>query len=219
MSVEKFNKDGFYKINNLLSDDLCKIFTQYALFDMLGNFTIERSSDPQIPDTHSIYGDYFTESLLLHLKPTMEKITGMTLVPSYSYYRVYKPGDILKKHVDREPCEISVTVTAGFDYKEKSSNYNWGILFHKKNGQSETFYLNPGDGIIYKGCDIIHSRDIFDVPTGSYQVQFFLHYMNINNSDLHYFMYDRRPMIGTAKNLTLFSSLEESLKGVKKEYS
>ena len=39
----------------------------------------------------------------------MQKETGLQLIPTYSYARIYKKGDILKRHKDRPSCEISTT--------------------------------------------------------------------------------------------------------------
>ena len=32
--------------------------------------------------------------------------TGLELIPTYSYSRAYKKGDILRRHKDRPSCEI-----------------------------------------------------------------------------------------------------------------
>ena len=45
----------------------------------------------------------------------MEKTTGLKLYPAYTYGRVYKKGDILKRHKDRFSCEISTTMNLGGD--------------------------------------------------------------------------------------------------------
>ena len=35
------------------------------------------------------------------------KTTGLKLYPAYTYARIYKKGDELKRHKDRFSCEIS----------------------------------------------------------------------------------------------------------------
>jgi hypothetical protein len=39
----------------------------------------------------------------------MEKHTKLKLIPTYSYARIYKKGDVLHRHKDRFSCEISTT--------------------------------------------------------------------------------------------------------------
>jgi hypothetical protein len=43
------------------------------------------------------YSDIAMETLLLKCQPVMEKATGLKLYPAYTYARIYKKGDDLKK--------------------------------------------------------------------------------------------------------------------------
>ena len=58
-------------------------------------------SDQQVPNTYSHYADMVMETLMMKVLPRMEKETGLKLLPTYSYARLYKKGDILKRHKDR----------------------------------------------------------------------------------------------------------------------
>ena len=69
--------------------------------------------DTQIPNTYSQYGDFFMETLMMKVFPIMQERTRLRLVPCYTYTRVYKKGDILKRHSDRSSCEISTTLHLG----------------------------------------------------------------------------------------------------------
>ena len=71
--------------------------------------------DQQIPNTYSHYADPVMETLLMKVLPVMKQETGLELIPTYSYARLYKKGDILKRHKDRPSCEISTTVNLGGD--------------------------------------------------------------------------------------------------------
>jgi hypothetical protein len=44
-----------------------------------------------------------------------ENITNLKLNPNYSYARIYKNGDVLRRHKDRFSCEISTTINLGGD--------------------------------------------------------------------------------------------------------
>ena len=77
---------------------------------ILGTWT-----DQQIPNTFSCYGDFVMDTLLVKMLPVMKKHTGLNLIPTYSYTRAYKKGDILKRHKDRPSCEISCTLNLGGD--------------------------------------------------------------------------------------------------------
>ena len=77
---------------------------------LLGTWT-----DKQVPNTYSHYADMVMETLLMKVLPIMKKETGLELIPTYSYARVYKKGDILRRHKDRPSCEISTTLNLGGD--------------------------------------------------------------------------------------------------------
>ena len=71
--------------------------------------------DQQVPNTYSHYSDHVMETLLVKMLPVMAKETGLQLIPTYSYARLYKNGDILRRHKDRPSCEISTTLNFGVE--------------------------------------------------------------------------------------------------------
>jgi len=194
-----FKNNKYTVVKGLLCEKICKIAEQYCLFQMLNNFKPDRGEFAQVPDTHSVHADSLMESILLSVKPDIEKVTGLKLIPTYSYYRVYKPGDILKDHTDRPSCEISATVTLGFKYNNKHDKYRWSLHTYV-NDEKRYLECEPGDAVIYKGCEIIHGRDLFDVDKYSYQTQVFLHYVDANGLYAQQHRYDGRPGIGYIVN-------------------
>ena len=68
-------------------------------------------NDEQVPETYSHYGDIAMETLLQKLVEPMSEQTELQLIPTYSYARIYKKGDILKRHKDRYSCEVSMTIS------------------------------------------------------------------------------------------------------------
>ena len=60
--------------------------------------------DPQAPGCYAKYGDWVMETLLQYVRPIMKEKTGMDLVPTYSYTRLYEKGNILHRHKDRPSC-------------------------------------------------------------------------------------------------------------------
>ena len=101
------------------------------------------------------------------------------MYPTYSYARLYKHGEELKKHTDRPACEISVTMNIGYD-----GDYNWPIWIKDNNNKNVEVILEPGDGLIYQGCVNEHWRDDADKRVLK-QSQVFLHYVNQNGPYEH----------------------------------
>ena len=145
--------------------------------------------DPQVPNTYGCYGDFATETLLLKMMSTVEKHSGLTLVPTYSFTRLYKKGDVLVRHKDRTSCELSTSINIGGD--------PWSIFIDetgKENSPKGTeIILSPGDMVIYAGCDLEHWREEFK---GEICGQVFLHYANKKNLISNWLKFDKRAMLG-----------------------
>ena len=73
----------------------------------------ENIESGQVPGAFASYGCALFDELLIHLIPKLEKVTGLEVLPTYSYTRMYMAGDELKRHTDRPACEISMTLALG----------------------------------------------------------------------------------------------------------
>ena len=163
---------------------------------ILGDWT-----DTQIPNTYACYADFVMETLMMKVLPKMQQETGLQLVPTYSYARAYKKGDILKRHKDRPSCEISTTLNLGGD--------SWPIFIdgtgadnvideykniHKPNAPAGTRVdLEIGDMLVYSGCDLEHWREPFE---GDVCGQVFLHYNNVDGQFKDVNLFDGREKLG-----------------------
>jgi hypothetical protein len=132
--------------------------------------------DKMVRNTYARYGDPLFDSLLLATAGPLELITGYTLVPTYSYWRFYQLGDVLERHIDRHSCEISCTICMG------GTGESWPIMVDAGNG-SQQIDLDPGDMLVYKGCEVEHWRDAF---RGHNQAQVFMHYNRADKQDNNY---------------------------------
>ena len=163
-------------------------------------------TDRQVPGAYSKYADWVMETLLMYMIPVMKAKTGMDLVPTYSYTRLYEKGNILHRHKDRPSCEISTTLHLGGD--------EWPIFLDPTgadnilSGRETTTVIKPGapkgiqvdlkvgDMLIYSGCELEHWRDPFQ---GTVCSQVFLHYNHANGPFAKTNMFDKRPLLGITK--------------------
>jgi len=136
--------------------------------------------DQQVPNVYSHYADFVMETLLMKVMPIMKKETNLNLIPTYSYARVYEKGSVLAKHKDRPSCEISTTLNLGGD--------PWDIYL-----EGIKVDLEPGDMLVYSGCELEHWREEF---TGNICAQVFLHYNHVNGQFADSNLYDKRPLLG-----------------------
>ena len=198
-----FKKNKYVVIKQAISKDLAAFVANYfsmtkQVYDtcrqarfispyevLLGSY---EAADGQIPHTFACYADIAMETLLLKCQPSMEKITGLKLTPAYTYARIYKNGDVLKRHKDRFSCEISTTLNLGGD--------PWAIYLEpsgEKGLKAIRVDLKPGDMLVYRGCELEHWRNKFK---GKECIQAFLHYNNKKTPGAKENMFDRRPHLG-----------------------
>ena len=170
-------KDYKYKlVKNFLTKEEIAIGNRYLLLrhkKNTSNFDFQQS----INLDSVFYSDSFTEVMLVNKLNKMEQETGLKLIPTYSFSRVYSYNADLKKHKDRPSCEVSVTVMWGSD------GVSWPIIMDGTKCEME-----PGDAVIYLGCELEHWRENFE---GDWHAQSFLHYIDANGPYKDY-AYDQR---------------------------
>jgi len=162
---------------------------------------IGRRDDEQIPGAYSKYGDWVMETLLQYMRPIMKAKTGMELIPTYSYTRLYEKGNTLHRHKDRPSCEVSTTLHLGGE--------EWPIFLDPTGGNfvideyknihkpgapnGVRVDLKIGDMLIYSGCELEHWREPFQ---GTVCSQVFLHYNHANGPFAKTNLLDGRPLLG-----------------------
>jgi hypothetical protein len=140
----------------------------------------------------SWYADPLMEVVLQNSLSDVEKNTGLSLFPTYSFTRVYQKGDELKPHVDRPACEISVTchiTTVGEP---------WGIWMQAPGAAPTQHFLEPGDACIYRGCEVKHWRE--QANETDINVQMMLHYVDQKGPSAHH-KFDKRATLGLRKGV------------------
>ena len=212
-----FKEKKYIVIRNAISYELANFGFNYLLLkreavkwmqdtNYISKFTpgFGTWKDKQVFNIYSCYSDFFMETLMMKVLPIMQQRTDMNLIPCYTYTRVYKKGDILKRHSDRPSCEISTTLNLGGD--------PWTI-FLDPTGQKTVIDehkqiikpnapkgipvdLEVGDMLVYSGCELEHWREPFE---GDNCAQVFLHYNNIDGPFGTQNKFDKRPLLGIPK--------------------
>ena len=203
-----FDKNGYVHLKGFLDEQNCQELTS-ILKDLVKEG--QTVNDEQCPKSEAIHGTPTFDKLLEDLLPHFEKHCGKKLYPTYSYARLYKPGEELKIHSDRPACEISATLTLGWSGKQ------WAIFMadqandneaepYNSQGDGEfkdikaknisTIWMNVGDAVLYRGMDKLHWREKFE---GDWQAQVFLHYVDANGPHAEW-KYDKRGHLGISKN-------------------
>lgn len=162
-------------IKNIVSSDNIKLLTHHILRlheeqDII-NLKLEDSL-VSIGSSFSSHSNPLFDTLCEIVWPIVELKVGVELIPTYAYSRLYVNGSELPVHLDRPSCEVSVTIQLG-----RSHHYAWPIFIG-----SERFDLAEGDGVLYKGTEEYHWRNVCDGPKDYYSAQIFLHYVKRKGS-------------------------------------
>lgn len=159
-----FKEIGYVYIKNFLSLEEC----QEAIYRMLNSPNNNNHIDTQCPLSDSYYNLY--PDILEKKINFIEELTGYKLLPAYSYSRIYKRGETLEDHKDREACEITTSVTLGFNGEKV-----WPI--HMNTGEEiKSFEIEVGDCLVMQGSKYHHWRDKY--VEGDWQAQVFFHYID-----------------------------------------
>jgi len=166
------------------ADDVHRLYSYALLRARSGTMSV---NDPQAPQTPSAGGDFIMDGVLADLAPRVEQATGLEVFPTYSYFRVYKRGDVLARHTDRPACEISLSVSLGC-----VADRTWPISIAGPLGPAQV-ELHPGDALLYRGIECPHARAAFD---GELAAQLFLHYVDRNGPNAEW-RFDKRAALAT----------------------
>jgi len=206
-----FEENNYVVIKEFLTAEMAEIFYQYTkTVTQAVDYKIQVDKphyneswdggfgDGQVPDTFYRYGDPLIDTLMIMSLNKMQEFTGLTLVPNYTYWRLYQKGNELKRHTDRGSCEISATLCLGYDVSNVDSNthpdFDWPMFVADKTGKEIPVHMKPGDLIVYRGIEIEHWRERF---IGLNHSQVFIHYNDVNGPVRNYL--DGRHIIGIPK--------------------
>ena len=200
-----FDDNGYVYLKDIIDTKLlyCPLPKERGnlrYYDKGMNDFIHNETEAQVEGSISRY--WYPPYRVVHsmLRQKIEKVIGRKLYNTYYYDRFYLPGQELKKHTDRPACEISISVHVSSNIDE-----NWPIYIktpdvytvNSKSSKQRTFsgiekkgdvvgvMLNPGDGLLYKGCERPHWREpmtgTFEMMKGGaeqlYYHQIFFHYV------------------------------------------
>jgi len=142
--------------------------------------TQQLSKDGQAPNSPAIYNFLPFVRLMVEKINTVSDLCGEPMLPTYVYGRIYKHGEVLVRHRDRDACEVSISLNLAQD-----ADWHFGI--RKPGGEEIELLLRPGDGILYLGCEADHWRGRF---AGTNYQQIFMHYVRAHGPRAYTF-FDR----------------------------
>lgn len=196
--INILNAQGYVHLQNFLDEENCvQLTAELKKLVEAGKTT----KDTQCPISQAVHGAPVFDSLLEQLTPNFEFASGKRLYPTYAYARLYAPGEELKIHTDRPACQISATLTLGFDgevwpiyvgdYADEGQGREVTIQDGSKKWviNEQEIKMKVGDAVLYFGMDKVHWRDPY--KEGKWQAQVFLHYVDADGPHAEW-KYDKR---------------------------
>jgi hypothetical protein len=129
--------------------------------------------DGQCARRYVAYNETVARFFHRQLTPAVSAFAGEALKPSYVYVGSYQAGARLEKHTDREQCEFSLTFCLDYSPEPELAT-PWPIQLHTGGG-TKTIFQALGDGLLYRGREIPHSRS--SLPAGHTSTSIFFHYV------------------------------------------
>lgn len=198
--------DGYALLESLVSEDTCRLLMHRIKADT-GNGPLPLSSVTNFPNlltrpAFEVYSRFYPplDSFLWGLTPRIAALTGLALVPTYCYFRIYREGDLCRVHSDRQSCEHSLSLT--LDYSDGEA---WPLEVSPERleapsaevtddftpGRSVAIAMSPGDGVLYQGTHHRHGRTTPN-PNG-WSAHLFLHWVD-RDGPYAEFAHDSRPV-------------------------
>jgi hypothetical protein len=147
-----------------------------------GRLCRSMEGDSQVVGAPCEYGDPVAERLLSLKAPYLRDLPRLDLVPTYSYLRLYRPGDHLSAHRDRSACEITVSASL-------ATGSSWPLCI-LVDGRVAEYSPLPRSAVAFRGHELLHWRETLSARAPVAHV--LLHY--VDRLGLHRsWAYDRRP--------------------------
>lgn len=161
MEINNFYKilteNGFFVIKNLwdpkdLITEIPKLSGKYDYYGKKEK-VVYTPEEGQVNGSTSRYNYPEYQEIHNNIRIKLETTLDIDLFNTYYFDRVYSYNQELKRHVDRGACELSVSLHIQSNLKEP-----WKFYILSKKNKEESLILNPGDGVVYLGCDVEHWR-------------------------------------------------------------
>jgi hypothetical protein len=129
--------------------------------------------DVQSPRRYAIHNESVASFFHCQIASAVSAVVGEAIKPSYVYLASYLSGAELKKHIDREQCEFSVTLCLDFSPEPELAT-SWPVCLDALEG-TVAVYQALGDGLVYRGTKVPHYRHV--LAEGDTSTSIFFHYV------------------------------------------
>jgi len=172
----EFREKGYVPLGNLIHPfNLAALRRYYRHAIRRGSFPL---GDVQSPRRYAAHDESVARFFHHQIANAISAVVGEAIKPSYVYLASYLSGADLKKHIDRQQCEFSVTLCLDFSPEPQLAT-SWPIRLDTREG-TVAVYQALGDGLVYLGTRVPHYRHV--LAEGNTSTSIFFHYVPANFS-------------------------------------
>lgn len=137
-----------------------------------------------------VYGYHYVPLATFHwgMTPAISALVGEPVLPTYSYFRLYRRGDICRVHGDRPACEHSLSLTLAYaddrPWALEVSPVRTEAPYSRADAQfapeerAQAVAMAAGDAVLYQGVHHHHGRT---TPNpNAWSAHLFLHWVSRN---------------------------------------
>jgi hypothetical protein len=166
-----FQRKGYAPLGNLIRPlNLAALRRYYRHAIRRGAIPL---GDVQSPRRYAVHDESIARFFHHQIAKAISAVVGEAIKPSYVYLASYLSGAELKKHIDRQQCEFSVTLCLDFSPEPQLAT-SWPICLDTPEG-TVTVYQALGDGLVYRGTKVPHYRGV--LAEGHTSTSIFFHYV------------------------------------------
>jgi len=166
-----FREKGYAPLGNLIHPfNLAALRRYYRHAIRCGAIPL---GDVQSPRRYAAHDESVARFFHHQIANAVSAVVGEAIKPSYVYLASYLSGADLKKHIDRQQCEFSVTLCLDFSPEPELAT-SWPICLDTPQG-TVTVYQAVGDGLVYRGTKVPHYRHV--LAEGHSSASIFFHYV------------------------------------------
>ena len=165
---------GYAHLNGFVSREVCTALLARMKADLARQGVQLSSLEQRGPllraGAPELYGHHYPmfASFLWGMTPSVERLTGERLLPTYAYFRLYRQGDICRVHGDRPACEHSLSLTLAYSdekawplevsprrIEQPYARADEQFTIEEKAG---SVAMQVGDAVLYQGVHHHHGR-------------------------------------------------------------
>lgn len=191
-TASRYAQDGYAHLERFISRQVATGFLARMKADLarqgVGFDKLMKPSPLLKQPAAEIYGYHYVPLATFHwgMTPAVQALVGEAILPTYSYFRLYREGDICKVHGDRPACEHSLSLTLAY-----SDDRPWalevspvrtatpyaradGAFVHAERAQAVP--MAAGDAVLYQGVHHHHGRT--SPNPNAWSAHLFLHWVS-----------------------------------------